>query len=224
MNSTAQQTAYPRLVTFVIEGRSWPVTEMSPGRYRPPFNEERECIEALVGALQNDRVISVNGDRVYVAHIQTHQVWARARTEQPRLNLTGWALVEDNRAVTVSFRAGLEPNTERRAQEAPLVALVANVPEGLDANGWRAGVAALGENTGVGRMLPDGVGAFFMVNGNRIEKHIRAGTTPEPSEPTGVHTVVNAYRRAIALPAPRPKPKRRIGGRAVRLVLDMGED
>src|SRR5688572_28293124 len=64
MNSTA---------TFVIEGRSWSVSEMRPGVYRPPVNEERECTEAIVRALQNARVISVNGERVLVAHIEVHQ-------------------------------------------------------------------------------------------------------------------------------------------------------
>ena len=52
MNTTAEQATCPRFVTFVIDRRSWLVTEMLPGQYRPPINEEREFFAAITDTLK----------------------------------------------------------------------------------------------------------------------------------------------------------------------------
>jgi hypothetical protein len=158
--------------------------------------------------------------------------WARGRTEQPRLDLTGWALIDDNRAVTLSFRAGLQPHTERRTKDAPLVALVANVPDGLDANGWRAAVLGFTDH-------PAPVNAFEKVPrlANALREFVTVlavarapmadvaeaivDTQPDDDMRTGrVLQALHAYARAIAPPGSRPAPFCR---KPPGLPLDMGE-
>lgn len=110
----------------------------------------------------------------------------------------------------------------RRQREAPLLALVAAVPEGLDPIGWRAGLAALTENrAGLGRMLPDGLAAFMMTKANRIVECIKNGSDPASHEATGIGTMLRAYRRAIA-PHRAPPPERK--QRGPRLTVDDGRE
>lgn len=107
---------------------------------------------------------------------------------------------------------------DRRAAEAPLVALVNAVPEGLDANGWRAAVLAVVDYD------PGILRAWSHLGLTEALRSFVIGPC-YCKDPQGVWLVMrDAYRRAIAPQGPRPKPERKIGGRAVRLVLDSGED
>lgn len=83
----------------------------------------------------------------------------------------------------------------RHAREASLVALVASVPAGLDANGWRAAVLAYVERTKttVSREFWRDHRTIIMLDIERNDDNANA----------------RAYRRAVAPPGPRPKPERR---------------
>jgi hypothetical protein len=121
---------------------------------------------------------------------------------------------------------------ERRAKEAPLVALVANVPEGLDANGWRAAVLGFTDH-------PAPVNAFEKVPrlANALREFVTVlavarapmadvaeaivDTQPDDDMRTGrVLQALHAYARAIAPPGSRPAPFCR---KPPGLPLDMGE-
>ena len=102
---------------------------------------------------------------------------------------------------------------ERRAREAPLVALVADVPEGLDARGWRAAVLACVEVQSpetVARWIEDGSLRQWVIDAIRVKARGPAAHA--------------AYLRAIASPGPRPQPERWRGGRDARLMVDDGRD
>lgn len=126
----------------------------------------------------------------------------------------------------------------RRAREAPLVALMNTVPEGLDANGWRAAVLAVNEIGGfnfaaddAGKRLTLTLRAYLGVLATGHETALAIAedvfredcdNVEQRSRSRQVAHPINAYRRAIAPPGPRPKAERRT--RALRLVLDHGED
>ena len=108
----------------------------------------------------------------------------------------------------------MTPEAMRRAAEAPLVALVAAVPKGLDPIGWRAAVLAVREC-----YLDDPKTAMAVAG------HL-ASVLLGDCEATSVtlQGASVAYDRAIAPQGPRPSPERKIGGRAVRLTVDDGQD
>jgi hypothetical protein len=106
----------------------------------------------------------------------------------------------------------------RRNREAPLVALVAAVPEGLDPVGWRAAVLAAAER------YPETSGRGSAQWVRTVSALLRSGDHVPPGSLTSVVLAVVAYRRALAPQDPRPVPERKTGGRDVRLTVDDGRD
>lgn len=122
----------------------------------------------------------------------------------------------------------------RRNREAPLVALVAAVPEGLDPIGWRAAVLGLrerhvlngqGEHADTATVL-DAANLTVMLQ--RFALDVARGAPVKEAQQSATNSrclaMTTAYARAIAKPGPRPTPERKIGGRAVRLTVDDGRD
>ena len=122
----------------------------------------------------------------------------------------------------------------RRAAEAPLVALVKAVPEGLDPLGWRAAVLGLRE-----RHLSNGLGAHanaatvadaahLTVMLQRFAAAIARGELVEKAQAAATNSrclaMTAAYASAMAPPGPRPAPERKRGGRDARLTVDDGRD
>lgn len=102
----------------------------------------------------------------------------------------------------------------RRVREAPLVALVAAVPEGLDPVGWRAAVLAVDEYWKVRRCDVNTEGTSFW-----LPRVLRGEVQARPS--SAVEAGLLAYRRALAS-SPKVEPERRRGGPVV--VVDRGDD
>lgn len=110
---------------------------------------------------------------------------------------------------------------ERRAKEAPLVALVVAVPEGLDARGWTAAVLAFREalpstpsNSAAEAWDKMGMTASLRdVARSAVSFHIGGSSL--------VDVAATAYACAIAPPGPRPAPFRR---KAPGLPVDDGRD
>jgi len=100
---------------------------------------------------------------------------------------------------------------KRREAEAPLVALVATVPEGLDPNGWRAAVLAAYEDVSGQFSGPLDSQEF----GAHCEAAIRGGGLDAFADAR------HAYRRAIA-PHKAPPPVRKTRG--VSLPCDAYDD
>lgn len=95
------------------------------------------------------------------------------------------------------------PEGQRAAREAALVALVRDVPEGLDPVGWRAAVLALREDDPVifdGNIKHVG-GALATL----LRSFVRTGVAPTTFFPAAVFA---AYRRALA-PHRAPAPERK---------------
>lgn len=108
---------------------------------------------------------------------------------------------------------------ERRAREAPLVALVANVPEGLDANGWRAAVLAVHEHFPHSSLVgPPGTWAKNSDFGAWLRLALAGSLPMRAASPYAQG--LDAYRRGVQPPPARPAPHRR---RAPGLPLDSGE-
>lgn len=103
---------------------------------------------------------------------------------------------------------------KRREREAPLVALVAAVPEGLDPIGWRA--AVLAETDGIDPR---------MVDHGKILAALPVALLGDDRDTSGGWWLKGcaAYQRAIA-PHKAPPPERRQGGKAVRLTVDDGRE
>lgn len=122
----------------------------------------------------------------------------------------------------------------RRAAEAPLVALVSAVPEGLVPRGWTAAVLAAYESYAPLREDVEhpeewgaklGRGLVAAVAGGDEQAIVGAtGSRLGSWTATAVMKGWAAYLRAIASPGPRPQPERWRGGRDVRLVVDDGRD
>ena len=108
----------------------------------------------------------------------------------------------------------------RRAAEAPLVALVAAVPKGLDPVGWRAAVLAVHEASG-DRPTPDAWADAECEKALRIM--VAIGVAADAYSDIE-QLALDAYARAVAPQGPRPAPERKRGGRDVRLTVDDGSD
>jgi hypothetical protein len=131
----------------------------------------------------------------------------------------------------LTWVCGMTPGARRPAQEAPLVALVAAVPAGLDPAGWRAAVLAANESFAPlrgdiehaeewGEKLARGL-ASALSGGD--EDAVVQATKARPGSWTAVAVLkgCRAYARAIAPRGPRPAPFRR---RAPGLPLDIDAD
>lgn len=137
----------------------------------------------------------------------------------------------------LTWICGMTPEAKRRAVEAPLVALVAAVPEGLDPVGWRAAVLALHEHhvEGYGgrsderaRAETIAVAGHLTVMLQQFAAALSRGMAVEDAQRTAMNgrclAMTTAYARAVAPQGPRPKPERKRGGRDVRLAVDDGRD
>lgn len=93
---------------------------------------------------------------------------------------------------------------ERIKREAPLVALVAAVPEGLDPTAWRAAVLAATE-----RYPMSDIGTWRDRFVREVADLCRSGAFVPPGTLTAVVLAVTAYRRALA-PHKAPPPERHI--------------
>lgn len=115
------------------------------------------------------------------------------------------------------------PEAERHRKEAPLVALVNDVPDGLDATGWRAAVLAVEERRHTQAVLSHHASAATLCRLLDIVAVLRRGHITDGEDGLVQVAALGAYRRAIA-PHKAPPPERRRGGRDVRLVVDDGRD
>lgn len=139
--------------------------------------------------------------------------------------------------LTIDFiveRAAAAPTDDRRAREAPLVALVNAVPEGLDPNGWRAAVLGYSDTPApegvldkIPRLGPMLV-AFVALRAKGVAVDVAAERlfweAAENDDDMATGRVVEAmrsYARAVAPQGPRPKPERR---RAPGLPVDTDPD
>lgn len=115
--------------------------------------------------------------------------------------------------------ASMTPEAKRRAAEAPLVALVAAVPEGLDPIGWRAAVLAFVENAPQDKAVRECALSHVNEAGAVIEGFVLDGAEPTAIRPhpddrvtftaATMWAVCDAYARAVAPQGPRPAPERR---------------
>ena len=123
---------------------------------------------------------------------------------------------------------------QRHAAEAPLVALVNTVPEGLDPIGWRAAVLGLrerhvlngqGEHADTATVL-DAANLTVMLQ--RFALDVARGAPVKEAQQSATNSrclaMTTAYARALAPQDPRPVPERKTGGRDVRLTVDDGRD
>ena len=129
-------------------------------------------------------------------------------------------LTSDGREVCEACHAREKTRTERRQREAPLVALVAACPEGLDPNGWRAAVLAINETQGDF----DGSGVDLWI-GHKCTAAVRlfvGGSRSAPDSEAVAWSMqdvaVHAYRRALT-PAAKVAPERRSGGKAAPVIV-----
>jgi hypothetical protein len=118
---------------------------------------------------------------------------------KPSKGFASWTHAEDCPHVLEAARA------ERRAREAPLVALVNAVPDGLDANGWRAAVLAVHE-VFPHKALAGPRGAWADGAGPGLAAAIRGECRVRDDAPYA--SGIAAYRRAIA-PHKAPPPERK---------------
>lgn len=112
--------------------------------------------------------------------------------------------------VPVAAKPPLDPHAERRAREAPLVALVAAVPEGLDPVGWRAAVLQNAER-GIYNMRDPLQSAEFFRSWPNCEAAIRevaATGTIRSGFGECARSAANAYRRALTRQPPPMRPGR----------------
>lgn len=113
----------------------------------------------------------------------------------------------------------------RRAREAPIVALVNAVPEGLDAIGWRAAVLAAREYWQRHKVLPNWPNAIEAISFTMFVSRSILGTfTPDPTSCVGTSLVayrraIVAYRRAIT-PSSKATPVRKQKTLSIRLPDD----
>lgn len=124
--------------------------------------------------------------------------------------------------------SAVAPAEDRRAREAPLVALVNAVPEGLDANGWRAAVLAVDEANSRDQRREDRCRAAGTIHEDAIAWLIaNKGRPCDLPTWTTRRKMHDAYARAIAPKGPRPAPERKGATwreRGPRIVVDHGED
>ena len=116
--------------------------------------------------------------------------------------------------------AAIGKDAKRRAADAPLVALVAAVPPGLDPIGWRAAVLAVHEVSG-DVATPDAWADAECEKALRIM--VAIGVAADAYSDIE-QLALDAYARAVAPQGPRPAPERKRGGRDVRLTVDDGSD
>ena len=251
MNTTKSETsAHPLAVTIEVDGEAWQWIEVrqgvmwaaaSTGAEIEALSIARERISRAASGPRTAPRVRVNGRPVFVSSMGATlyrdggaeftfrwvEVTPPAVTPPAvptfRYEIEGRMLRDEPWTPAKVLRHVREEMPEvqavldRRAREAPLVALVAAVPEGLDPVGWRAAVLAAVEADGPDRAMS------WMAS--TLPSVLRKAQEDDPRLGFGrkLTPFVDAYRRAMAPQGPRPVPERRIGGRAVRLVVDNGE-
>jgi hypothetical protein len=202
-----------------IEGGEWTLHSCGGRRFGfPPdlagITFGRAFIDAARRAMRGASTpitqdVTINGGRVILTSVEVI-----ATVPGPRVFALTWApvLIEP---LATRFAEGLA----RRAREAPLVALVAAVPEGLDANGWRAAVLAVAEARSIGDLSSVFVDGAMSEATKALSGSRDVGGGESRIYPMA-RLAVAAYRRAVAPQGPRPAPLRR---KAPGLPIDMGE-
>lgn len=112
--------------------------EPAPARLQSG-NGVREMHAREIHVEQSTDVFAAWPVRMKVVLTEPEQPRPALKPDGVTVQLPGYV---DKIELTIGFT---DPHAERRAREAPLVALVSQVPEGLDATGWRAAVLAYRE-------------------------------------------------------------------------------
>jgi len=216
-----------KIALFTVEGRLFALERLEYDVYGIDALGSSGMQELRLGFLQayaRRNLICVDGEPRHVVRVGNVRITARGAEMQigtqgasvPHktvLKRAGCSLLPRGLAtVAPAVLAPYFAAIARRHREAPLIALVAAVPEGLDPVGWRAAVLSIHER------CPEVVSHAAMKFKGAVRRDILANTTPEPC---AVADAIAAYRRAIAPQGPRPPPERR---RAPGLPCDDGRD
>ncbi|MEK9646169.1 MAG: hypothetical protein VW547_11560 [Alphaproteobacteria bacterium] len=224
------------MITVTIGGGEWTLHSCGARRFGfPPdlagLTLGRAFIDAARRAMRGPATpitqdVTIDGVRVILTSVEVI-----ATVPGPRVFALAWEPVSPviksstfSRMIDESdadFRYRIR-SIVRAESEAPLVALVAAVPEGLDPVGWRAAVLAVAEATS-----RDENRATRMRAPDTIDEDVIAWLRATIGKPCDLPTwttrrrMHDAYRRAIAPQGPRPAPFRR---KAPGLPVDDGRD